>query len=163
MSVYNPQLIRLVRQTLHALKRQYGGAAVLCTHTDLSTDYRTGKKTSQFKTHPVHRIIVLPSRMSRDVVESVARISSNKPLSYGGHYNVGDRGFIIDGQDLPGVEIQKDDWIIYRSERYSITTISKVVGGIGWAIVARKHPGHAFSYELSGFTPITVTDSGASQ
>ena len=160
MSVFNPQLIRVIRQTLHALKRQYGGAAVLCTHIDLSTDYRTGQKTSQFTTHSIPRVIVLPSKMSRDVVESVARISANKPLAYGGQFNIGDRAFIIDGQDLPGVEIRKDDWIIYRSERYSITTITKVVGGVGWAIVARKHPGQTFSYDLTGHSPITITGVG---
>lgn len=142
MSVFNKQLIRMVRQTLHALKRQYGGAAVLYVLLDSDTDYRTGVKTIQTDDYPITRVIVLPSRMSRDVVESVSRISSNKQLAFGGQFNIGDRGFIIDGKDLPsGVEIKKDDWIVYRDERYSITTITRVVGGAGWAIVARKHPG----------------------
>jgi hypothetical protein len=159
MSVFNKHLIRMVRQTLHALKRQYGGRAVLCTLIDSDTNYRTGGKTRQFTTHSIARVIVLPSRMSRDVVESVARISSNKPLAYGGQFNVGDRGFIIDGQDLPSDhEIKKDDWIVYRSERYSINTITKVVGGVGWAIVARKHPGQKFSFDLQAETAINVAD-----
>lgn len=159
MPVYSPTVTKLVRQTVQALKRQYGGPAVLCSSISSTTDYRTGGKTNSFTTHSIRRAIVLPSNVAREVVASVARISSNKPLAFGGAFNMGDRGFIIDGADITGVDIKKDDWIVYRSERYSPTTIQKVAGGVAWALIARKHPGQTFAFDLAPTDVITISDT----
>lgn len=157
MSVFNAKLIRMVNQTLYMLKRQYSGQIVLCSLTDADTDYTTGVKTVQYVPWPIRRAIVLPSRMTREVVASVARISSNKPLAYGGEFEVGDRGFIIQGTDTPnGLTIQKDDWILYRGERYSMKSIQDVCGGVGWMVVARKHPGVALTFHVTGNSSINV-------
>lgn len=159
MPVYSPTVTKLVRQTVQALKRQYGGAAVLCSSHSSTTDYRTGGKTNSFSTHSIRRTIVLPSEIARDVIASVARISSNKPLAYGGAFNSGDRGFIIDGADIIGVDLKKDDWVVYRSERYSITMILKVAGGVAWALVARKHSGQTFAFDLTAADTIAISDT----
>jgi len=157
MSVFNAKLVRMVKQNLYSLKRQYGGAVVLCSLLDADTDYQLGSKVVQYTTCHIRRAIVLPSRITRDVVLSVSRISSNKPLAYGGEFNVGDRGFIIDGADLPdGWEVKKDDWITYRGERYSVKTVLKVCGDIGWMVVARKHLGTTLTYHVTANSAINL-------
>jgi hypothetical protein len=162
MSVFNASLVNMIEQNLYTLKRQYGGPIVLCSLLDAVTDYTTGSKVVQYRTYQIAKAIVLPSRMTREVVASVARISSNKPLAYGGEFNVGDRGFIIQGSDVPSDwEVKKDDWIVYRGDRYSLKTVLNVCGNTGWMIVARKHPGTPIVFELVANTAITL-DDGAS-
>jgi len=155
MSVFNAKLVRLVEQNLYMLKRQYGSPAVLCSLLDADTDYVTGAKLVQYSICHVRKMIVLPSRMWRDVVASVARISSNKPLAYGGEFNVSDRGFIIQGGDLP-LAVKKDDWIVYRGERYGVKTVLNVCGSVGWMIVARKHPGMPLVFHVTANSAINV-------
>jgi hypothetical protein len=163
MSVFNAKLIRMVEQNLYMLQRQYGGPIVFCSLLDADTDYQTGSKVVQYRTWPVQKAIVLPSRMWRDVVASVARISSNKPLAYGGEFNVGDRGFIIRGGDVPdGWEVRKDDWIVYRGERYSVKTVLDVCGNVGWMVVARKHPGTPLVFHVTGHNAVHLTEEAAS-
>lgn len=162
MSVLNCSLRCMVKRTLYALKRQYGGSIVFCSLMDADTDYRTGKKRVPARFVRIRRVVVLPSRMSRDAVASVARISVNKPLAYGGQFNAGDRGFIIDGSDMPdGWHVKKDDWIVCRSERYSIKMILRIRGDMGWMIVARKHPGVPFAYDLYAESLIDCQGNGA--
>ncbi len=162
MSVFNAKLVRMVEQNLYMLKRQYGSPVVLCSLLDAETDYETGTKTVQYSICHVRKAIVLPSRMWRDVVASVARISSNKPLAYGGEFNIGDRGFIIQGDDVPGgVGVEKDDWIVYRGERYSVKTVLNVCGNVGWMIVARKHPGTPLVFHVTANSAMNLLE-GAS-
>ena len=157
MSVFNAKLIRMVEQNLYMLKRQYGGPIIFCSLLDANTDYTTGSKVVQYRTCPIQRAIVLPSRMSRDVIASVARISSNKPLAYGGEFNVGDRSFIIRGNDMPsGVVVQKDDWIFYRGKRYGIKTVLNVCGDIGWVLIARHHPGTTIEYHVTAHSAVNL-------
>jgi hypothetical protein len=95
-------------------------------------------------------------------VASVSRISSNKLLAYGGEFTVGDRGFIIQGSDTPADwVVKKDDWIVYRGERYSLKTIFNMCGNTGWMVVARKHPGTPIVFDLEAHNAINLYD-GAS-
>ena len=156
MSVFNAKLVSMVEQNLYTLKRQYGGHIVLCSLLDADTDYRTGQKTIEYSTTHVRRAIVLPSRMTRDTVLSVSRISSNKPLAYGGEFDVGDRGFIISGKDIPGLEVKKDDWLVYRGERYSVKMSIKVCGDIGWMVVARRLLGVPLTFHVTASSAINI-------
>jgi hypothetical protein len=153
----------MVGQNLYTLKRQYGGSAVLCCLLDADTDYQTGSKTVEYRFCSIPRLIVLPSRIMRDVIASVARISVNKPLAYGGQFQVGDRGFIIDGRDIPaGWEVKQDDWILYRGGRYSIKTVLRVCGNTGWAIVARKHSPQALTFHVAADSPVRLAGEAVS-
>jgi hypothetical protein len=163
MSVFNAKLISVVEQNLYTLKRLYGGEVVLCSLLDASTDYQTGLKTIQYSTTHVRRAIVLPSRVTRDVVLSVARISSNKPLAYGGEFDAGDRGFIISGKDIPGLEVKKDDWLAHRGERYSVKTVMKVCGDIGWMIVARRLPGVPLTFDVRANSAIHINSEASNE
>ncbi len=157
MAVFNAKLVRMVKQNLYMLKRQYGSPAVLCSLLDANTDYTTGTKVVQYSICHVRKVIVLPSRMWRDVVANVARISSNKPLAYGGEFSVGDRGFIIQGDDVPeGVGVKMDDWIVYRGSRYSVKKVLNVCGNVGWMIVARKHPGTPLTFHVTANTALNL-------
>lgn len=156
MSVFNASLISMVEQNLYTLKRQYGGHIVLCTLIDADTDYQTGTKTVEYSTTHVRRAVVLPSRVTRDTVLSVARISSNKPLAYGGEFDVADRGFIISGSDIIGLEVRKDDWLVYRGDRYSVKMVIRIAGNVGWMVVARKHLGVPLTFHTMAHSAINV-------
>jgi hypothetical protein len=157
ISVFNRKLIRMVEQNLYTLKRLYGGRIVLCSILDANTNYTTGTKVMPYSIRHIDRAIVLPSQVLRDVVASVARISSNKPLAYGGEFNVGDRGFIIQGKDIGGITVRKDDWIVYRGERYSPKKILNVCGNTGWMIVARRIPGTTLMFHVTAHNAMLLS------
>lgn len=162
MAVFNSQLTRMVEENLYVLKRLYGGRIVLCSLLDASTDHKTGVKTKDIETCHIKKAIVLPNKMTREVVESVARISMNKPLAYGGEFTIGDRGFIIQGSDAPkGWNLKQDDWIVYRGERYSIKMVIRTCGNTGWTVVARKHPGVPLTFHVTANSAITLFDEAA--
>lgn len=159
MAKFNARLIAMVNQNLYSLKRQYGGRIVLSTLVDADTEYATGVKSVDYQIRHIRRAIILPSRVMRDVVASVARITSNKKMAYGGEFSVGDRGFIIHGKDIPSnVSIRVDDWITYRGERYGITKILNVCGDTGWMIFARKHPGTTLTFHTQAGSAVHLND-----
>ena len=94
-------LNRMIQRTLYSLKRQYGGTVSVYRPNDAETDVRTGRKTIDKDVFVVRRAVVLPVKVSREVIQSISQISANKAFVYGGNFDSGLRKFIIDARDLP--------------------------------------------------------------
>ena len=132
-------LSRVIRQTIYALKRQYGGRIDLYRLNDAETDLRTGVKTTDRDVFSIRQAIILPNRITRDVVQSISQISSNKKFVYGASFDAGVRNFILDSRDLPNAyEIKNDDWIVYQNRRYDIDSIEEFEFHSGWVIKGRE-------------------------
>jgi hypothetical protein len=81
---------------------------------------------------------VLPVKLQRETVQTVALISANKNFAYGGSVESGLREFVIDARDLPaGYSIGLDDWIIYNDRRYDIKNMEELEQHSGWHITAK--------------------------
>lgn len=132
-------LSRVVRQTIYALKRQYGGRIDIYRLNDAETDLRTGEKTIDKDVFPIRRAVILPNRISRDVVQSISQISANKKFVMGSSFDSGRRSFIIDCRDVPdSYHPKNDDWIVYRNRRYDIQDIEEFEFRSGWIIKAQE-------------------------
>lgn len=148
----------LLSNNLYLLKRQYGSPLIFCSLQDYSTDYRTGEKGVDYYPVPVAKVIALPSHITRSLVASVARISTNKLTAYGGQYNTGDRGFIIEGQDILDLPVRKDDWLLHRGRRYSPILIFRVFQGSAWLVTARAHPGQPLTFHVAGHSALVFQE-----
>jgi len=139
MTVMNYGLNRRIRQTLYALKRGFGSTVKLYKLIDTETDYKTGEKEFNSTIITIHRCIVLPAKVQREVVQSISIISANKEFVYGGSYDTNTRIFVIDARDLPKRHIiQNDDWIEFENYRYNLKTIEELEQHTGWAITAKR-------------------------
>ena len=132
-------LNRMIRQTLYSLKRQYGGTVSVYRLNDAETDVRTGRKTIDKDVFVVRRAVVLPVKVSREVIQTISQISANKAFVYGGSFDSGLRKFIIDARDLPeGFELTTDDWLVYSGRRYEIKAIWEFEFGAAWIVVGKE-------------------------
>jgi hypothetical protein len=127
MTIVNHGLNRRIRQALYALKRGFGSTVKLYKLIDTGTDYETGAKTIDSSVLTIHRCIVLPARIQREVVNTISIISANKSFVYGGSYDADTRLFVIDARDLPkGYNIQLDDWLEYDNHRFNPKIIEEL-------------------------------------
>lgn len=143
-------LTRLIRQSMYALKRQFGGRIDVYRLNDTETDLKTGVKTIDKDCFHIRRAVILPVRISRDVVQSISQISANKKFVYGASFDAGKRTFVIDSRDLPnGFRFGNDDWIVYRSRRYDLAAIQELEFEAGWIIegaeVMGRRPEQSFN------------------
>ena len=139
----NPHLNRMVRRTLYDLKKRYGTKTTLYQLTSAATDYRTGSKSASYTSTDVYKTIVLPTSEIRRFFASIAYISESKNFLSPGQqgWDESQRGFIYDARDIEGIEIEKEDWIVYRNRRYEITKIERLEHDTGWMVIAKETKG----------------------
>jgi hypothetical protein len=132
-------LNRQIQSALYMLKRQYGGTIDIYQLTAASINPRDGVKTQTKQVIRVDRAIVLPVRVSRDVVQSISLISANKEFVTGGGYDSGTREFIVDRRDTPSLPaLTEDDWLVYRNRKYQIKNFQEFEFEAGWIISAKE-------------------------
>lgn len=148
----NYNLIRFIRRCINMMKKEYGSPITVYKLGTATTDLETGVKTATRSSVYVSRAVVLPNRLTRDVIQSIALISANKKMVEGGTYDVGTRQFIIDRRDVPGWELVQDDWIVYNNKRYDIKKIEEFEQDTAWLVVAREIESTAPEQDLPGET-----------
>lgn len=139
MNIVNHGLNRRIRQALYALKRGFGSTVKVCKLINAETDYTTGKRDVDSSEITIHRCIVLPAKVQREVVQTISIISANKEFAYGGSYDADTRLFVIDARDLPrGYTLKLDDWLEYGGYRYSPKIIEELEQHNGWTITGKR-------------------------
>ena len=103
----NHSLNQQIRRVLYALKRQYGGAIVVYQNGVVTTDTKTGEVARTKTATRIHRAIVLPVTVSREVKQSISLISANKQMVTGGGFESGKRLFIVERRDCPSLVLHK--------------------------------------------------------
>ncbi len=151
----NAQIDRFGKQAMYSLKRQWGAPIDLYLMGTSATDLETGVKTTTKAVYPIRMAIVLPAKILREVIQSIAQISANKAMVYGGTFDSGARVFIIDQRDIRDVDdIREDDWIVYKGNRYEMKQIEEFDLGGAWMITAKR----VYGSDLEQIFPL-VADS----
>ena len=109
-----------IRRVLYALKRQYGGTIVVYQNGTVTTDTKTGEVFRTKTATRIHRAVVLPVTISREVKQSISLISANKQMVTGGGFEAGKRLFIIERRDCPSLVLKESDWLVYHGRKYAI-------------------------------------------
>jgi hypothetical protein len=144
MNNTNLSLNRRIRQTLYVLKRAFGNMVTVYRFLESSTDYKTGVKTNLTESFIVRKCIILPVKITREVVQSVSAISANKSFVYGGSYDTDSRDFVIDARDLPaGYSIRQNDYIVYNDQRFELKNVVELEQKTGWLISGKAVIGPA--------------------
>lgn len=139
----NANLQRIIRQTLYQLKHAYGAPVDIYKLLDSNTNYRTGDKSATVSKTSVRYGVVLPASAIRKSYQSINYLTQSKSfVSRGGPgWDEDTRGFIFDGRDIPGLQFEVEDWIVYNRRRYEIAAIEELETQAGWLIVAKQLKG----------------------
>lgn len=127
------------------LKRQYGGPVTIYKLGDAATNYKTGVKSVTKTSYPIARAIILPVRMSKEVLRSISQISANKKFTSGATFEKGLRQIIVDRADVDSsLELTTDDWLVFNDRRYNIKAVEEFEFDTAWVITGQ---------EIGGVTP----------
>lgn len=135
----NRNLNQRIRQALYMLKQHYGAGPVsIYTFQGTAVNLETGVKSVSKTVTIVQRAIILPARLTRELVQTISTISGNKQFVYGGTYDSRVRNFIIDRYDCPGLTIKDDDWLVFNGRKYEFKAIQEFEFGTAWVITAKE-------------------------
>ncbi len=117
---------RLIRDTIYALKREYGYSGSLYVET-FSTNLSTGAKVRTATPYVIKKVIILPSNWQRKFAYDLSFVAANKNFTYGGFFDADTRNFIVDCADLPkNFEITLDHVLIIGTKRYVLSSVQLV-------------------------------------
>ncbi len=138
----NYNLIKFIHRCIYQMKREYGGPIQINILGAIDTDLKTGVKSAVQTSYDIKRAVVLPVRISRQVIQSISMISANKKFVQGGTFEQGTRTFIIDRRDCPTLtEIHNEDWVVYDNKRYEIKWIDEFEQRTAWVLVGKELEG----------------------
>jgi len=137
----NYSLNQQIRHVLYALKRQYGGTVTVYQNETVATDTKTGEVTRTKTVTLIHRAVVLPVTISRELKQSISVISANKMTVMGGNFEIGKRLFIIERRDAPNLVLQECDWIGYNGRRYAIENFEEYEFDAAYIVTGKEMPG----------------------
>jgi hypothetical protein len=141
----NRSLNQRIKAILYSFKQQYGGGPVhIYTFGGTTTNVETGAKTTVKDVTVVRKAVILPAKVSRDVVQTISQISANKAFVYGGSFDSRTRTFIIDRLDCPDLELKEDDWLVFNGRKYEIKAVQEFEFDTAWVITARHQLGDVF-------------------
>jgi hypothetical protein len=150
MTMHNEYFLkRQIQIALYSLKRHFGGAIVVYHLLNSVADSRTGAPTVTTLATRIPRAIILPVKISRDIIRNISVISANKQMVMGGGYDSGKRLFLIDRRDAPTLQLAKDDWLAYANRKYAIESIEEYEFDAAWAVTAKHLVGETVPSELS--------------
>jgi hypothetical protein len=159
----NYNLIRFIRRCVRQMKKEYGNDITIYRLNSTTTNYATGVRTPDTTSVYIRRAVVLPVKLSRDVIQTISVISANKKLVQGGTFDPGIRSFIIDRSDVPAsFEVRKDDWIIYDGHRYDVKDVEEYEYKTGWIVTGKLIEGavvreHKYAYGNGYLLELTQT------
>ena len=157
----NYSLNQQIRRVLYALKRQYGGSIVVYQNGVVTTDTKTGEVARTKTASRIHRAVVLPVTVSREVKQSISLISANKQMVTGGGFEAGKRVFIIERRDCPSLVLHKSDWLAYNGRKYAIENYEEYEFDAAYIITGKELPGESLGVagsmvDLSADSALTV-------
>ena len=149
----NPR--RLATQVLGSLKKVHGCSVQVYKQASESVNWQTGVRTETATCIEVDNCIVLPVKVTPEVVQSISHISANKPFMMGGYFQTGKRHFIFDFAERRGLPLdyqwELTDWIIVEEEwtgrlyRYNVERFEELHFGAGWLVYGTR---------VEGVTPV---------
>lgn len=153
----NPNLTRMIQQTIYDLKMKFGEPVSVYRVVDSETDYKTGDKSIETIATQIRNAIVLPEDEGRHILQAVNYISASKAFTSlgGGQWVEGQRGFIFDAADLRDYQPSLTDWILFEEQRYDVQSIEKLATNAGWLVIAK----HVKGQPSGGSAVVNVSQS----
>jgi hypothetical protein len=134
---------REIRNTIYALKKDYGKPATLYTES-FTVDISTGLKNRSVTDYQVKKAILLPTDWKRKFAYDLSFVAANKNFTYGGFFDTGDKLVLIDVIDIPvGLEITLDFKLTVGTLRYLVIKAELVDDTGLWALACRTLRGEA--------------------
>ena len=139
----NRQANRMIEAAIYQLKRQYGGGYLdIYKFNGETVDRRTGVTTVLKTLIQVRRAVILPARATREIIQTISKISADKQFVYGGSYDRSKRLFLIDRNDVdPTFELDEDDWLVYDGQKYEVKHFDIFEVGTMWAVLGQHVKG----------------------
>lgn len=137
----NPNLVRQVRETLYALKLEFGEPVQVYKVGSATTNYETGEKTMNRTSVEVRRCPVMSAAGVRKFAQSVTYLKTSASFVSPGAqgWDQDSRGFILDARDLPvGYIFEIEDWIVYDGQRYDPKSIEELGNRQGYLVIATR-------------------------
>ena len=124
--------LRENKKVLYRLERQFGSSATFHIPTVNDYNIQTGKTTREYLDIFVRRVVVLPTRVTRDFVYDLAYIASNKNFTEGGFFDKTTRNMIVRKKWLKGVEPTLEWECTYKDRRYVVKELNETEDGAGF-------------------------------
>jgi len=122
--------LRMIRQTIYALNREYGRAIVIVRPTVTERDFTEGCLEIETDKTKIRRAIVLPSAGQRDFDYDLSFIAANKNFTYGALFEKSARPIIIESKYLPkDYVIDHESHVEFDSKRWEIKKIETILEG----------------------------------
>lgn len=116
---------RFIRETLYALKREYGVVVDLYAAVSTTTDLETGRREQEKRSFRIKRAILLPKRVYADVVK-LLRGSGGAPVHHGAALDKIFRLIIVDARDYPeDYSPDPEDYLVIGEGRYNVREVEE--------------------------------------
>jgi len=147
-----------IRRVLYALKRQYGGTITIYQNGTVTADTKTGAVSRTKTATKIHRAVILPVKISREVKQSISVISANKSLVGGGGWEAGKRVFIVDRRDASTLSLKESDWIGFNGRKFAIENFEEYEFDAAYVITGKEVKGEPLGV-LGSIITESVTDT----
>jgi len=118
--------LRLIRNVIYRLKREYGGKVVVYRRTATVTDIKKGTEVNYYRQYPVNRAIVLPAIASREEHPNVQGI-------WRSYFDQSKTNIIIDGHVIAIIP-EEGDLVQIDSEQFEIAEVNNAGDGRSYLI-----------------------------
>lgn len=145
----NPR--KFVTHVIGSLKKQHGATVQVYKSITETVNWQDGTRTTNDSCIEVDNCIVLPVRITSELVQTISYISANKPSVQGGYFGTGRRNFIFDFADRRGLPRNYvwdlADYIIIDDNqtgalaRYDVEKFEELHFGAGWLVTGVKVQG----------------------
>lgn len=145
----NPR--KFATQVLGSLKKQHGSTVQVYKAGTETVNWQDGTRSSTETCIEVDNCIVLPVKVTPEVVQTISYISVNKPAIQGGYFGAGKRNFIFDFAERRGLPSNYvwdlSDWIIIDDpetgvlHKYDVEHFEELHLGAGWLVTGTRVQG----------------------
>lgn len=128
----------LVKEVIYSLKGRFGIAVDLIWLISTSTNVETGKVTNLRDKKRIRKAILLPTKESFQFTFDLAYIAASKNFTMGALYEVGERLFIIDRKDIPGIELTPGMYFLRGDKRWDIKDVRAFEEDAAYVVLAKQ-------------------------
>jgi hypothetical protein len=144
------------KQVIYTLKQRYGSIITVVRLDSQEKDYQGGIVTPSYSLYTVPKAIELPNELKSQFSYDIAYVKAASNFTQGGFYDIRQRFFIFDKDDLEVLEsapLRLNDYIIKQRIKIRIAKIELIEDQILYVV------GHELTQEETATFPISFSES----